>query len=253
MKGLSIFSWGFWYWGTSTSQLLAAVKVAEARRGFRPPIFVDVRYRRSGRAPGFKDGAFEALLGWRRYRWMPSLGNSNIGIRKGIRIACPPAADQLLDFARDAAERSTRVIFFCACESPWGWDCHRHEVARLVGRAAQRRGLAVHVQEWPGGEPSSRPLALHVSAETLRALAGGAKSVPLPYRRVPPAFASLPWGALVRVTAGGQQLPVSVGPAAFRSGRWVLPRFEDAKAEPTEDLQTLRRRAIKLRRRYLLN
>ncbi len=165
--------------GNATPQLVAAVDAAEAQRGFSPPIFVDIRYRRSGRALGFRESAFEELLGWRRYRWMPTLGNSSIATGKGMQIACPVAASQLLELARDAAERSARVIFFCACESPWRSDCHRHEVARLVQRSARRRGLPVQVQEWPGGRPTSRRSALHVSPETLRALARGAKSVPL--------------------------------------------------------------------------
>src|SRR5687768_5853352 len=129
MNQLTMFSWGFWGWGNATTQLVQAVDVAETQRGFNPPIFVDIRYRRSGRAVGFREGAFEDVLGWRRYRWMPTLGNSSIGTGKDIRIACPAAANQLLDLARDANERSTRVIFFCACE--WRSDCHRDEVAGL--------------------------------------------------------------------------------------------------------------------------
>src|SRR2546427_3105459 len=185
MKHLSLYSWGFWGWGTATDRLVAAVDAAEKRRGFGPPTFLDIRYRRAGRALGFKDDAFERLLGWRRYRWMPTLGNSSIGTRKAMRIACPEAASQLLDVALEAADRSARVIFFCACESPWRSDCHRHKVAKLVLRAARRRHLWIDVQEWPGGKPSRGVGRLRVPQQTLRAVANGAKSVSLNSRRVP--------------------------------------------------------------------
>src|SRR5262245_20099758 len=106
MTRLSTFTWGFWGWGAATRQLVQAVDLAETGRGFAPPVFVDIRYRRTGRAPGFKGPAFEDLLGWRRYRWIPTLGNSSIGTGRAPRIACPAAANQLLDLALDAADRS---------------------------------------------------------------------------------------------------------------------------------------------------
>src|SRR3954468_18460131 len=106
MKRITAFTWGFWGWGNSTRQLIRAMDAAEARRGFRPPLFVDVRFRRTGRAPGFKGSTFQELLGWRRYRWMPTLGNSSIGTGRAARIACPNAANPLLDLALDAADRS---------------------------------------------------------------------------------------------------------------------------------------------------
>jgi hypothetical protein len=48
----TLFSWGFWGWGTSTPQLVEATDALEAARGFNPPVFVDTRLLRSGRAPG---------------------------------------------------------------------------------------------------------------------------------------------------------------------------------------------------------
>jgi len=113
MKKLSMFSWGFAGWGNATPQLIAAVDAAERKRGFNPPIFVDIRFKRTGRAKGFKDHTFEDLLGWRRYRWMPTLGSSAIVTRKRkTTIAAPKAARQLLDMALEASDRSARVIFF---------------------------------------------------------------------------------------------------------------------------------------------
>ena len=184
---------------------------------------------------------------------MPTLGNSSIGTRKTLRIACPAAANQLLDVVLDAADRSARVIFFCACESPSAVDCHRHSVAKLLIRVAHRRRFAIKVQEWPGGRPAARALTLRVSPEALRAVARGAKAVRLNRAGVPAQFAGIPWGTLVMLKAGREELPIAVGPAAYRSGCWVLPRFEDKVAEAAQDIPVLRRRATHLRRQYDLN
>ena len=68
----TLFSWGYYGWGNHTPNLVEAVDAVETSRGFEPPIFVDVRIRRSVRAAGFKGPAFERLLGERttRHRWM---------------------------------------------------------------------------------------------------------------------------------------------------------------------------------------
>jgi hypothetical protein len=253
MKPVTVFSWGFWGWGTATRQLIAAVDAAEGRRGFEPPTFVDIRLRRSGRAPGFRSGAFERLLGRRRYRWMPTLGNSNIGTRKAARIACPAAAEHLLDTALDAAERESRLIFFCACESPWKSDCHRHIVAGLLRRVARRRRVGVQVEEWPGGQPSASRRALRVSPATLLAIDRGARAIPLAFSRAPRQWVGVPWGTLVVLHTGKDELPVAVGPAAYRAGRWVLPVFRDDRGQPGRDVRALRLQVAQLRRRYRLD
>jgi len=49
----TLFSWGYWGWGNATGQLVEATNAAEHARGFKPPIFVDIRLRRQGRAQGF--------------------------------------------------------------------------------------------------------------------------------------------------------------------------------------------------------
>src|SRR5690348_10451381 len=95
---LSAFSWGYGGWGNATRELIRAVDVAEAGRGFGPPIFVDIRFKRGGRAAGFREDAFEKLLGRRRYRWMQSLGNARIGTGRGkLKIAYERSVIQLLD------------------------------------------------------------------------------------------------------------------------------------------------------------
>ena len=37
---LTMFTWGYWGWGSATRQLLEAVDAAEIDRGFKPPFFV---------------------------------------------------------------------------------------------------------------------------------------------------------------------------------------------------------------------
>lgn len=248
MKKLTMFSWGFSGWGNATRQLVAAVDAAEEARGFEPPIFVDIRIRRSGRAEGFKEHTFERLLKRRRYRWVRALGNLNVVTGRGgkPRIACPLAACQLLDLALDAADRSARVIFFCACESPLATWCHRHSVAKLLQREAGRRKIPLAISEWPGGKPAARPVTLRVSPQALLAVKRGAKAVPLSQKRVPTDFAGIPWGTLVTLKAGRESLLTCVGPVAHRSGRWVLPIF--LKAEPAAGHRGLRRGATRRRR-----
>jgi hypothetical protein len=250
LNRLTMFSWGYWGWGTATQQLIASVDAAERKRGFNPPIFVDIRNNRSVRAPGFNGRAFEDLLGWRRYRWMPSLGNMNIGKSKPTRIACPTSATQLLDVALEARLRSARVIFFCACESPsWAEKCHRHKVAGMVKRAARSRRISLDLREWAAEQPRTNPVVLRVSPQILSGVVRGAKSVPLKGKRMPVAWCGIPWGTLVILKTGSNQVPVAVGPAAYRHGQWVLPLFQDEK-ERAGDVVALRRQSAKLRAKY---
>ena len=78
---LTMFSWGYWGWGNATKQLVESVDLAEKRRGFRPPIFVEIRILRQGRAKGFVGSVFRDLVGASRYRWMPDLGNLAVAQR----------------------------------------------------------------------------------------------------------------------------------------------------------------------------
>ena len=120
MNPLSLFTFGYYGWGNSTPQLVQAVDAVERSRGFKPPIFVDIRIRRAVRAPGFNGNAFGELLGEKRHRWIKALGNKQIETRTGprIQIAEPRAVNELLDLANVAAEDQRRLIFFCGCEWP---------------------------------------------------------------------------------------------------------------------------------------
>ena len=166
-------------------------------RGFEPPLWVDVRVSRSVRAVGFRDRAFEALLG-DRYVWMPGLGNKRVRDGgSGIEIVDPSAVDELLN--RAFSDRRRRVILFCACERPAG--CHRREVAKLAVCAARRRGADVTVVEWPGGEP--RALRVSVLPALFRKIVRGVqKAMPLPPTLSVADATGLPWLSEVTVQAG---------------------------------------------------
>ena len=134
-KPLTMFMWGYWGWGNHTRQLVRAVDAVEDVRGFKPPMFVDIRIRREVRAKGFMGDAFQSVAGIGRYKWMQDLGNESILTGdQCIRIRRPSAANELLDEAANLAEQNRRLIFFCSCELPY-WDddlCHRTTVKKLV-------------------------------------------------------------------------------------------------------------------------
>jgi hypothetical protein len=155
---ITLFTFGYWGWGNSTPQLVRAIDSVEKARGFHPPLFVDIRISRSVRAAGFRESAFETLLGPDRYIWKKELGNRNVLIGKsGIEIANPEAAVGLLDLALKNKKRGRRILFFCSCGKPGSErhddNCHRVTVASLVLAVAAQRGLALEIVEWPGGVP----------------------------------------------------------------------------------------------------
>ncbi len=49
----TLFTWGYYGWGNHTPSPVEAVDAVETSRGFQPPVFVDIRIRRSVRAAGF--------------------------------------------------------------------------------------------------------------------------------------------------------------------------------------------------------
>src|SRR5262245_1906821 len=109
----TIFSWGYEGWGNATKQLIEAVDAAESSRGFKPPVFVDVRFRREVRAIGFRGATFAHAIGKDRYVWMKRLGNLRIAQhRGGIEIAEPSATEDLLKLALDLHRKGQRLLFF---------------------------------------------------------------------------------------------------------------------------------------------
>jgi len=223
---ITIFAFGYYGWGNHTSQLVKAVDAVETNRGFQPPLFVDIRIRRSVRAAGFTGPAFEKLLGQDRHRWMKSLGNKFIETRTGppIQIAEPKASDELLDLAIESARHKQRLLFFCSCRWPrcdGKVACHRTTVAALVLKAAKKRGIHVEVVEWPGGD--SRRIDLEVTAKDFATIKKGRMTVPLGKRIDLAELAGLPWGSIATLHSGGEKLHRVVGRAIAEKSGWALP------------------------------
>lgn len=229
MPTVKLFTWGYYGWGNHTPQLVKAVDAVETSRGFEPPMFVDIRIRRSVRAVGFTGPAFErqlAKLGENRHRWMKSLGNKFIETRTGpkIQIAEPKAADDLLDLAIESAQHKQRLLFFCSCQWPrceGKIACHRTTVAGFVLKAAKRRGKEVQIVEWPGGNP--KRIELEVSAKDFDAIRKGRMTVPLGKRFDLAELAGLPWGSIATLHSDGEKLHRVVGRAIAEKSGWVLP------------------------------
>jgi hypothetical protein len=224
---ITLFSWGYWGWGSSTEQFVAAADAVEASRGFAPPLFVDVRWHRNVQARGFRDAAFASQVGRDRYHWMNRLGNEGIEERT-LRIAEPEAAAELLQLAIEANARRQRMLFFCGCRYPSPGDppgCHRVEVVRLVGEEARRRAHAIQIVEWPGGEPSAN--TVHVPGKLLEQIASRRRAnVPVMGEAPSLAFiASTPWGSRLAVRSEAGSTSVLSGPATFARGNWQLPVF----------------------------
>lgn len=242
-NGITLFTWGYWGWGSATPALVAAAAAVERTRGFGPPLFVDVRRLRDVRAAGFRGDAFEKVAGRENYRWMPSLGNPLVGseaptsavtvraeeLRGGaargtrrLRVVDLAAGDQLLDLAIERARGERHVIAFCSCGSPFEDGeraCHRTDVAELVRTAAAKRGVALRTIEWPGGEPTL--MHLDVEGTVARAIAKGTRnSIPLGPDLPAPELLGLPWASQVRVA---EDLLVVSGPARCDAKGWSLP------------------------------
>lgn len=230
VEPVTLFSFGYWGWGNATRELVGAVDAVEKARGFRPPLFVDVRISRSVRAEGFRDDAFEKVVGNDRYRWMKGLGNRRVETKSGprIHIADPEAAELLLDLALYANQHEQRLLFYCACETPYvegdSRSCHRVTVARLVREAARGRGLSIETVEWPGGNPVSTELT--VDATILRAVRRGRLSIPVTPGKALAKYAGLPWGSAVHLLSGNEALWALAGPAKHSAGKWQLPVLE---------------------------
>lgn len=158
---LTIFSWGYWGWGSTTTQLVQAVDAAEEAGGFKPPIFVDVRLRRSVRAKGFTGKAFERVVGPTRYEWMPRLGNRNIATgESGTEIDDPTAAKELLARpGRRELQRSAPpalLLLLCRCRCA---DLSSGNRRRVTSRRGQKGGPSLgncRVARWYAGAKSRR-------------------------------------------------------------------------------------------------
>ena len=236
---LTLFTFGYYGWGNATGELVTAMDAAERKRGFKPPIFFDIRLRRNVRAAGFVGDSFAKLLPRGRYHWWPRLGNKNIGTKKRrIAIADPSASKLLLDEAVKYARKNRRIIFFCSCEFPR--SCHRNTVANLLLKDAKRIGRRIKIEEWPDG--ARIRTSVHVTQEVFKGVCGSVLNVRLPDRKLPRNLVGLPWGSIVDVVSGNQSVPIVTGPATFQKG-WKLPIL--FQHDSNESSATLHREAEK--------
>ena len=256
---IKLFSWGYWGWGNATRQLVESADIAERVRGFQPPMFVDTRLRRQGRAKGFVGDAFRDVVGPTRYCWMKDLGNLAVAKgERGVEIKNPAAVADLLELASCTARENRRVIFYCACEFPWSGGelaCHRHEIANLLLTHAREIALPIQIVEWPGDEPSEA--SIEVDGKLFSAIMRGRTSVPFGHERLSD-FAGLAWGSLLtlRSEPDGRTGFASVGPARFaatKAGKeyWYLPVLEAADPQASKDL--LLESAQRFRAKHRLN
>ena len=150
-KPITVFSFGYWGWGTHTRELIKLVDATEKAAGYEPPLWVDVRYHRNVRATGFNGDAFEAMLGGSsRYLWLQGLGNRAVSYGGDMEIHSPADISKLLEAARAMAAEKRRVIFYCGCKSAEAKGCHRWLVGDLLLRAATKGRVPIVVVEWPG-------------------------------------------------------------------------------------------------------
>lgn len=243
-KPLILYSWGYWGWGSTTKQFVESVDLVEKARGFNPPLFVDVRLRRSVRAPGFREAAFQQVTGADRYVWMNSLGNKNVGTGDDWELKDPKAVAELLKLAAERSRDSRRVIFYCACQTPV--ECHRSLVAETLIKVAKDQKRQVSVVEWPGTELPESPLVWNPSSRVLSAVEKGRRSIDLPAGVTLTEAASMAWYTPVILMAEGSKVPVLVGPAVFQRDAWVVPVLE-GPLEPESSSRDMRRAAVRRR------
>lgn len=222
---VQMFTWGYDGWGNHTDRLVEMVDAVEKARGFEPPLFVDVRIRRAARAVGFRSSAFEELLGSRRYRWIRGLGNRQLldGTEGEPIIHDPAAAKDLLDLALASATRNRRVLFFCSCAPPTPSKpkrCHRFDVAELLLERARKLGVALIIQEWPGGEP--RLLDIPSDRRLRNELDRGLVNLSLPEPVDLGLLGGLPLGSVLRIGRAADAPAVAIHRLAYRENGWYI-------------------------------
>lgn len=236
MSEITLFSWGYWGWGTKTKAFVDAANAVEKSRGFEPPFFVDIRFNRSVRAPGFRDKTFENLLGSENYLWMRSLGNRSISTgEERIQIDDPIGADALLDLAAKLHQERRRVIFYCACDVlPFsGSLCHRYTVAGLLRKVAAKKSIPVSTIEWPGGDP--RMISLPPKPQIIQGFKSKRRAIPASDESVEP-LSGIPWFSPAQLhSESGESQFYFLGPGRLTGKHWgylnlpvTPPRFRSA-------------------------
>ncbi|CAN5158203.1 hypothetical protein BH10PLA2_BH10PLA2_07740 [soil metagenome] len=229
---LTAFSWGYFGWGNATGKFVELVDAVETRRGFAPPVFVDIRIRRNVRAAGFAGPAFENLLGPERHVWLPKLGNRFIVSRQGppIQIVDPQAAFELLGLIQKFARENRRVLFFCGCVWPkqeGATCCHRDTVAELLLNASRDNGQSLAVVEWPGGIPQA--IGWAIDEDAARGLKSKRTRIPAGSKFNLAESGSVAWGSILQPYAYDQPVAL-IGPAQFTPSGWTHPVLQHLPA-----------------------
>jgi len=246
MRKLKAFTWGYWGWGSESRHFVGAADWMEKKRGFLPPVFVDLRIARGGRAANFKGNTFADIVGSRRYVWMPKLGNKRIKTKTGKRmqIAEPAAASELLNLIVKLSKKRRRAIMFCACPQPMHLGrpaCHRSIVADLLLEEAKKRRLTLDLSEWPGEEPVSMTVRAGRSQINMKRC-----NVPLgPVDAKRPSMAVLGWGSRIRFETSDTCRTIITGPADVQRGQWTLGVFEDVTLSGKGKASALSRNFVK--------
>jgi hypothetical protein len=217
---LTIFGIGHRPWGHAPRRLQLAVDAVEQRRGFGPPVFVDIRPCRSARARGFGGTAFERLVGKERYAWMKVPEEA---VSDEHRSDLASTAADLLELALDAADRGCRVVLLGNLAFPKAEGrvvCPRYIMGTHLLQQARKYDVPLDVVEWPGGDP--RDCSLAVSDVELEAVARGKDRVELGQAHTE-ALAGLPWGSTAILRTSGRDLCRVVGPARADENGWLLP------------------------------
>jgi hypothetical protein len=246
VRKLKAFTWGYWGWASESRHFVRAADWMEKKRGFLPPVFVDLKIARGGRAANFKGDSFADIVGSRRYVWMPELGNKRIKTKTGKRmqIAEPAVAGKLLDLILKSSKKRRRVVMFCACPQPMHMGrpaCHRAVVADLLLKEAIKRRLTLQLSEWPGEEPVS----LIVSADEPQI---NLARCTIPLGSVDakiPSMAVLGWGSRVRLETSNAYRTIITGPADVQRGQWTLGVFEDVTLSGKAKASALSRNFVK--------
>ena len=221
---LVLFSWGYWGWGSCSSKFVESADLVERARGFEPPIFIDARFRRDGRAPEFQGSCFEKVVGAERYRWMIGLGNKGVGTGE-YELNEPKAIPQLLALADKYASQGQRVIFYCAC--PALNYCHRREISKELENLAKKQKRKISIVEWPGTAIPETPIRWSVTRKILAAVERGQKNFELPDGVTLAEAASVAWYSPLLLTAGDDQLPFFHWPRRSSKGALVGTGIED--------------------------
>lgn len=253
MRKITIYMWGYWGWGPAAAELVKAVDSVERKRGFKPPVFVDIRMKRSARPKSFQGNGFGRVVGDARYEIMSSLGNEvyleakKRRLKKSNRsivIHDPAAAEALLDRAVALSSQKRHIVYFCACEFPHGnvnsegeiYPCHRRTVSQLLIKYAQIKQIPLEVIEWPGG--SCKRFKTQVSTDIINMVRSGRKFVPIPNPRPLSKWAEVPWGSLATLACRDDEIMILTGPAKFKQETWSLPVLHWGETQDKTRLKT---------------